>query len=644
MKQITLLSVMIIFLFGCSSRPSDSQIEKLMFGDNNDQIFRIDKFAKTDGFQKDDKSYTVDVQYNVVFKMGRKEIESAIGRDSNLIGSLVANLALYLQFGDFDKGATYLVNKKVSLIKKESGWAIEKIDDVGIQRIASKEEEEAKAARAKEEATLRKKQVEQEEAKRKAQAEARSRDENEWAKAQKVGTDEGYQAYLNQPDHDLHGDDAKNILATSAFERAQQVGTAEAYKKFLVEFPSSKPALSAKDNLEQILWIDANVGKTAASYREFLSLFPKGKFSEQAKMQIDELTWRETKEAGGEEDFQKYIYAFPSGRHTNEAKNLLDEISWNKALKENSTSSYLLYAKHYPRGKYIEICRQSAILATMKSHSQAMDTVDIVGPTPWTGLRVANISPEIISTLVQLGFKEAIGGGVAIVDVIPGQKRLFENVVPGDIILESNHTPINDVEQLVNVDKSRGLTWKRSDSWHVKYIRVARLESQATSIYAPSSFDQQYSSTSSKSPNVPLPTQSSDSPSPSTQSASSGGIGTAAQVGTFDQSILNSIKSAVGSYLGFIQDKQVDKAILAYSASKRQNVKRNILEAVARETEYYKVERIEPQNIEPLHSKVLVYLRHKKIKSPEEYWEITMEFANEQGEWKLLSTPGKRLR
>lgn len=104
------------------------------------------------------------------------------------------------------------------------------------------------------------------------------------------------------------------------------------------------------------------------------------------------------------------------------------------------------------------------------------------------------------------------------------------------------------------------------------------------------------------------------------------------------------IRALIRSYYGFVQNRQVDHAIELYAAFKRPSVKRNVLEAIAKDTEYYHIDRIEPVTMQQLEARFAVYLWHKKIKAPEEYWEIFIDVVREQGEWRITSTPGKRIR
>ena len=107
---------------------------------------------------------------------------------------------------------------------------------------------------------------------------------------------------------------------------------------------------------------------------------------------------------------------------------------------------------------------------------------------------------------------------------------------------------------------------------------------------------------------------------------------------------LNLIRSTVQSFYASVQNKNVDQAISYYATSKRPNIKRSVLESVAKDTQSYRIERIDSVEVGSTSAKVMVYLFHKKLNKPEEYWEITVDLVNEDGNWRMLNTPGKKVR
>ncbi len=104
-----------------------------------------------------------------------------------------------------------------------------------------------------------------------------------------------------------------------------------------------------------------------------------------------------------------------------------------------------------------------------------------------------------------------------------------------------------------------------------------------------------------------------------------------------------SVKACVSSYYEAIQDKQVDRAMNMYATEARPRIIRKRIEAVATDTEYYRIDDVEVSHLSGNKAVTLVKLRHKKYGLNEERWEINITLIKENSEWKISSTPGKRL-
>ena len=96
-------------------------------------------------------------------------------------------------------------------------------------------------------------------------------------------------------------------------------------------------------------------------------------------------------------------------------------------------------------------------------------------------------------------------------------------------------------------------------------------------------------------------------------------------------------------YFQRIQDKDVAGALSMYAAAKLPAIKRHIIESVARDTEYYRIDKATTLVNDGQRARVEVYLYHKKKQQLQEYWVTTFELVREAGEWKIWATPGKRL-
>lgn len=104
------------------------------------------------------------------------------------------------------------------------------------------------------------------------------------------------------------------------------------------------------------------------------------------------------------------------------------------------------------------------------------------------------------------------------------------------------------------------------------------------------------------------------------------------------------LQRVIAMFLDYVQNKNVNGAMSLFASGKLPMIKRHRIETVARDTEYYRLDKMTPLEGNDSRAKVLVHVYHKKFKSPEEYWEITFDMVKDQGAWKIWGTPGKRLR
>ena len=117
---------MIVFT-GCfdSGKPSDSVIKTQVMSQivtkNSGEIYSIENFKKLNGFEKDDKTYIADIQYDIIFKKSLRDIKKEFGS--------FASMALGIKYGNFKVGHRATNKQKATLIKKENGWIISNIKD-----------------------------------------------------------------------------------------------------------------------------------------------------------------------------------------------------------------------------------------------------------------------------------------------------------------------------------------------------------------------------------------------------------------------------------------------------------------------------------------------------------------------------------
>jgi serine/threonine protein kinase len=103
------------------------------------------------------------------------------------------------------------------------------------------------------------------------------------------------------------------------------------------------------------------------------------------------------------------------------------------------------------------------------------------------------------------------------------------------------------------------------------------------------------------------------------------------------------IQQVIGQFYGRVQNKDVAGAISLYAAAKIPAIKKNLIASVAKDTEYYRIESINVVENNGLNAKTQVHLFHKKYSRPEEKWYIEISLLKEAGEWRIVSTPGRKV-
>jgi serine/threonine protein kinase len=103
------------------------------------------------------------------------------------------------------------------------------------------------------------------------------------------------------------------------------------------------------------------------------------------------------------------------------------------------------------------------------------------------------------------------------------------------------------------------------------------------------------------------------------------------------------IQQVIREYYDRVARRNVDGAIGMYATPRIPAIKRHLIEAVARVTEYYRFATIEVYQNNGQEAKAQVQLFHKKFNQPEEKWVIDIQMLKESGSWKIWATPGKRV-
>ncbi len=133
MRKNIFLFITLLLLIGCSEKPSQSEIEKLInekFYSN--ELYDVENLKKVNGYQHNN-TYVVELEYDMVFKLSLRDLAeeakkmSQEERQAALLSGFMGEQSLFLiraLFGDFKKGDRFNKKEEVTLINTEKGWRI----------------------------------------------------------------------------------------------------------------------------------------------------------------------------------------------------------------------------------------------------------------------------------------------------------------------------------------------------------------------------------------------------------------------------------------------------------------------------------------------------------------------------------------
>jgi len=133
MKRFIAIALLSTLLSACSGLPEDKAIETMLrdsiLSDGLGDLFVLENFTKTNGFQESDNVYIVDVEYDLVFQKSFVEVMREIRADPTgpqygMFGSKLVLAAIQSNFGQFDAGDRVHKVDKVILHKTEQGWQL----------------------------------------------------------------------------------------------------------------------------------------------------------------------------------------------------------------------------------------------------------------------------------------------------------------------------------------------------------------------------------------------------------------------------------------------------------------------------------------------------------------------------------------
>ena len=122
-----------LVLCACSKAPSDGKIEQqvvaTLTAGGADKLYDVENFRKTNGLQKDDKTYEAQIHYEIVFKKAIDEFMRKM--DANPMQPAGGLGAAYMVIGKalaqgarIAPGQRVPVDESVTLLKTDNGWQV----------------------------------------------------------------------------------------------------------------------------------------------------------------------------------------------------------------------------------------------------------------------------------------------------------------------------------------------------------------------------------------------------------------------------------------------------------------------------------------------------------------------------------------
>jgi len=128
-----LLPFFLTLLVACTFRPSTAeireQVEQRLQAQGFGDLFALENFEKVNGYAPRDNVYVAEVEYDLVFRRGLRELEAELKQhagDAPMAAFMNAMglLALKMQYGNFKAGDRVHRKEAIRLIRTEKGWRI----------------------------------------------------------------------------------------------------------------------------------------------------------------------------------------------------------------------------------------------------------------------------------------------------------------------------------------------------------------------------------------------------------------------------------------------------------------------------------------------------------------------------------------
>ncbi len=134
MYRIVLITLLSLLLAACADRPSEADITTQVTDDllsgGRDRVYEVRNLTKVNGIPRDKNSYSIEVSYDLYFKMDLERAVAELQRETgSIFAAGAAAFSLGVEYGDFRAGDTLHQEARYRFIRTEKGWRLDRREE-----------------------------------------------------------------------------------------------------------------------------------------------------------------------------------------------------------------------------------------------------------------------------------------------------------------------------------------------------------------------------------------------------------------------------------------------------------------------------------------------------------------------------------
>ena len=128
MKRLFVPLLALLLLAACANRPGEGEIQRQvterLLSEGGD-LYTVENFRKTNGFEPSQNTYAADLEYDLVFKKSLADLALNLRKRDDPVLAGLDLVALGLKYGQFQAGERQHHTEKVTFFKTEQGWLLQ---------------------------------------------------------------------------------------------------------------------------------------------------------------------------------------------------------------------------------------------------------------------------------------------------------------------------------------------------------------------------------------------------------------------------------------------------------------------------------------------------------------------------------------